>query len=71
MVASDIGAHRDLIEHGQTGVITGRNPESVAKSVKSVLFDESFVTQIKNNLENNRFDDKKIAETVERLWLLR
>ena len=32
----------------------------------------SFVGQdkIKNNLENNRFDDKKIAETVEKLWLL-
>lgn len=71
VVASDIGAHLDLIEHRKTGVITERNPESVAKAVKSVLFDESLVTQIKNNLENNRFNDKEIAETVEKLWLLR
>ncbi len=71
IVASDIGAHLDLIEHRQTGIITERTSESVAKAVKSVLFDESLVTQIKNNLENNRFNDKEIAETVEKLWLLR
>ena len=50
--------------------ITERNPESVANAVKEVLFDKVLATQIKNNLENNRFDDKKIAETVENLWLL-
>lgn len=69
VVASNIGAHRDLIEHGQTGVITERNPESAAKSVKEVLFDEDLATKIKNNLENNRFNDKAIAEMVEKLWL--
>ena len=70
VVASNIGAHRDLIEHGQTGLITERNPESVAKPVKSVLFDEDLTTKIKNNLKNNRFNDKAIAEMVEKLWLL-
>ena len=70
IVASNIGAHRDLIEQGITGVVTERNPESVAKAVKEVLFDKDLATKIKNNLENNRFDDKKIAETVEKLWLL-
>ena len=70
VVASDIGAHRDLIEDGKNGVITERNPESAAVAIKQVLFDESLAANIKTNLENNRFDDKKIAEKVENLWLL-
>ena len=70
VVASDIGAHRDLISNGVNGVITPREPESVAKAVKNVLFDKSLASDIRNNLENNRFDDKKIAEKVENLWML-
>jgi len=69
IVASNIGAHLDLIEDGKNGLISERNPESVAKAVKEVLFDARLATQIRNNLENNRFDDKKIAEAVEKLWL--
>ena len=70
VVASDIGAHRDLINDGQTGVITPRNPENVAMAIKTVLFDEKLATFIKSNLENNRFNDKNIAEMVEKLWTL-
>ena len=70
IVASDIGAHRDLIEDGKNGVITERNPQSVEAAIKRVLFDESLRDNIKTNLENNRFNDKKIAETVEKLWPL-
>lgn len=70
VVASNIGAHRDLIEHGQTGLITERNSESTSIAIKRVLFDESLRDNIKTNLKNNRFDDKKIAEMVEKLWLL-
>lgn len=70
VVASNIGAHRDLIEHGQTGLITERNPENTSIAIKRVLSDENLITNIKNNLENNRFNDKNVAETVEKLWLL-
>ena len=71
VIASNIGAFKEIVDNGITGIIAERNPENVAKSVKEVLFDKDLATQIKNNLENNRFDDKKIAETVEKLWLLR
>ncbi len=70
VVASNIGAHRDLIEHGQTGLITERNPENTSIAIKRVLSDENLIINIKNNLENNRFNDKNVAETVEKLWLL-
>ena len=70
VVASKIGAFEEIVSDGKTGLITERNPESAAKAIKRVLFDEDLAASIKTNLENNRFNDKKIAETVEKLWLL-
>ena len=70
VVASNIGAHRDLVEDGKNGVIAERDSQSAAAAIKRVLFDESLGENIKTNLENNRFNDKNIAETVEKLWLL-
>lgn len=68
MVASDIGAHRDLICDGETGFITERKPDKVAQRIKKVLLDENFTADIQRNLEKVRIDDKRIAGEIEKLW---
>ncbi len=70
VVASNIGAHRDLITNAKTGLITERNPQDAAKNIKTALLDKELAKKIKNNLENNRFNDKNIVTEVEKLWML-
>lgn len=70
VVASNIGAHRDLIVNDETGFITEREPQHVAQSIKNALFDKELAQAIKINLENNRFNDKNIVTEVEKLWML-
>ena len=70
VVASNIGAHRDLIENEKNGLITQRIPLEVATAINRLFSDADLVMHIKKKLEENRFNDEKIAKTVEKLWML-
>ena len=69
VVASDIGAYRDLIDDGRTGFIVERNAQAVAGAIKKALLDEELLLNIKENIKEICINDKDISVAVEKLCL--
>ena len=76
VVATDAGGHREVIEHGITGLLAGKNdPKAIAAAAHRVLTEEEMRKRlIKSGLElaREKFHPKRHADNVlEVYWKLR
>lgn len=67
IVASDIGAFREVIIDGKTGILIERSPEGIYKGIKRLLDNPSEGETIRKNITNDFTSNNEIIAAIEAL----